>query len=171
MSKDTAVCFRCKTEKPLDLFKRDKRKPTGRASWCLECNRKWARENVAKHPERERESWRRSQYGLDQATYERMLADHDNCCAICTKPFTFTEKKSDRPHIDHDHETGRIRGLLCHRCNYGLGTFEDRVETLESAIAYLKKADSSTLVVRTIKRRVTGPHGKSGRPKIHSTGT
>lgn len=55
-------------------------------------------------------------------------------CAICR-----ADKPSGRGewHVDHDHETGKIRGLLCHRCNVGLGHFADNVQILTDAVLYL----------------------------------
>lgn len=63
---------------------------------------------------------------------KRMLEKQSNMCAICTLNI------SDKPCIDHDHETGEIRGLLCRRCNMGLGYFSDDPVFLKSAIEYLK---------------------------------
>lgn len=58
----------------------------------------------------------------------------DWCCAICRQPFKTT------PYIDHDHETLAIRGLLCSRCNTGLGMFKDSIRRLAGAIVYLELA-------------------------------
>lgn len=78
----------------------------------------------------------KSTYGLTVEDYDAILSSQDNKCAIC---------KSDTPygkgrfHVDHNHETGEIRGLLCHYCNLALGNFKDNVSNLLSAIAYLNK--------------------------------
>lgn len=70
-------------------------------------------------------------YGLTKDNYDRLLLDQDGKCRIC--------KKSDGGylHIDHCHDTGKIRGLLCQRCNIGLGQFRNSVENLQNAIRYL----------------------------------
>lgn len=60
-------------------------------------------------------------------------------CAICRDPI---EVEGKGVHVDHDHVTGRVRGLLCQRCNHGLGLFKDDVARLLSAAAYLKASDS-----------------------------
>lgn len=73
-------------------------------------------------------------YGLTQKHYESLLVAQNNICAIC--PSVLGEK----PHIDHCHETNKIRGLLCRHCNIGLGNFKDNITRLESAIAYLKRS-------------------------------
>lgn len=76
----------------------------------------------------------RKKYALTPEDYERMLEAQDGVCAICG---TIGENK--RPlHVDHDHATGAIRGLLCRQCNNGLGNFKDQIAVMESAIGYLK---------------------------------
>jgi Recombination endonuclease VII len=74
---------------------------------------------------------RKRRYGLTTEQYEAMLVFQDGKCALCG-----TGKPVD---IDHDHASGRVRGLLCRSCNVGLGQLGDTVEGLERAIAYLKR--------------------------------
>lgn len=64
-----------------------------------------------------------------------MLVDQMSRCMICPD-----EIELRTAHIDHCHETGAVRGLLCRSCNLGLGHFKDRVELLEKAMTYLKGA-------------------------------
>ncbi len=71
-------------------------------------------------------------YGMTPADYKRMLADQNGCCAICG-----TEARHHL-HVDHDHTTGLVRGLLCRGCNNALGNVNDSIERLESAIRYLR---------------------------------
>jgi hypothetical protein len=81
-----------------------------------------------------------SKYGMSMDEYEALLAKQKGVCAICSNPETRARKgKVYRLHIDHDHQTGRIRALLCHHCNAGLGHFRDDVETMAKALAYLRK--------------------------------
>ena len=61
----------------------------------------------------------------------------NSCCAICLVPFSTLPKRSI--HADHDHTTGRPRGVLCQKCNHGLGLFKDDPGILVSAIRYLKE--------------------------------
>lgn len=79
--------------------------------------------------------WR--EYGIDEATYWKILVDQGNCCAICKG--TKLSKGRKRFHVDHDHTTGRVRGLLCSPCNSLLGFAHDNPAVLERAIAYLQK--------------------------------
>lgn len=69
-------------------------------------------------------------YGITSEQYDEILTRQDHKCAICG---TFCE----RPFVDHDHSTGRIRGLLCMKCNFGIGNFTENITVLESAIKYL----------------------------------
>jgi hypothetical protein len=81
-------------------------------------------------------TWKlRNTYGISPQDYDALLTAQSGCCAICGAP------KSNgvgwQFHIDHNHITGTVRGLLCLKCNVGLGHFDDRVDLLERAIAYL----------------------------------
>lgn len=67
-----------------------------------------------------------------------MLCEQDNKCAICGIEFGIDNSK-DRPHVDHDHKTGIVRGLLCMKCNAGLGLFGDNIDNLVSAVCYLEE--------------------------------
>jgi hypothetical protein len=89
-----------------------------------------------------RANWRKRQYGVDAETYEAMLEAQGHVCAICHGPER--QRTSDgrlKPlGVDHDHETGAVRGLLCHACNVGLGHLNDDPALLETAAAYLRAA-------------------------------
>jgi len=95
-------------------------------------NQKHREKNAARYQRRSREK-RLAKYGLTAEQYEQRLVQQHGRCAICgIIPDGWMLA------VDHDHETGRVRGLLCGMCNQGLGMFEDAVEFLERAIAYLK---------------------------------
>jgi hypothetical protein len=70
--------------------------------------------------------------------FNSMFEKQNGLCAICGKPPDMSVKRPTFC-VDHDHETGKIRGLLCNRCNVGLGNFSDKKELLFSAIDYLSK--------------------------------
>lgn len=99
--------------------------------------RKKQREYYAKNADKRRtqaSDWfLRNKYGLTREAYEVMKSAQDGVCAICSR----TCKTGRELAVDHCHATGRIRGLLCSKCNRGLGIFEDSREFLERAIAYL----------------------------------
>lgn len=70
---------------------------------------------------------------FDGVDYDAMLMAQENKCLICGDPPT----SGHNFHIDHDHKNGKIRGLLCGRCNMGLGLFRDNVDNLAAAMQYL----------------------------------
>lgn len=70
--------------------------------------------------------------------YREMLKYQGGTCAICKK-----EPNGRKFSLDHDHTTSQIRGLLCNNCNVGLGFFNDNIEALKSAIAYLESSPNS----------------------------
>ena len=70
-------------------------------------------------------------YGLSEADYAAMVEDQDGCCALCE------EWHGDRLAVDHDHDTGAVRMLLCFKCNVGIGFFRDDVVLAERAADYL----------------------------------
>ncbi|MFG2824663.1 endonuclease VII domain-containing protein [Kitasatospora sp. NPDC048365] len=87
---------------------------------------------------KERKRWLRVLYGLTIEDFERMLAEQSLKCAICAVEFD-PEEHDRKPVVDHNHKTGAVRELLCHKCNLALGHFEDDVTRLRSAIDYLIK--------------------------------
>lgn len=74
-------------------------------------------------------------YGISKEEYLEMLSKQNNKCLICD---THESKFKRGLAVDHDHITGKIRGLLCHYCNGGLGHFKDNIENMIKAIEYLK---------------------------------
>lgn len=71
-------------------------------------------------------------FGLPAGAYEAMLLEQGGTCAICREP-----PSAKALAVDHDHNTGRVRGLLCHQCNTGLGHFRDDLNRLAGAMRYL----------------------------------
>lgn len=87
--------------------------------------------------ERRANQWKgilKNKYGLDADTYEGMLQDQSGGCAICGKP-----PGKRRLAVDHCHRTGAVRGLLCHKCNMGIGFFDDTSGRLRAAAEYLER--------------------------------
>lgn len=100
---------------------------------------KYSQAYKLRHPDRVRDQWYRTNYGIGLAQYEAMLADQGGRCAACQEvPPSDAKKASQRMlNVDHDHETGEVRGLLCSRCNRILGFAEDRPAVLLALVAYL----------------------------------
>jgi hypothetical protein len=110
----------------------------GHAVYCsVECKNDAGRSGSVKARERKFDENLRRTYGVTTEDYQRMLAEQNGCCAICG---TDTPGgKGQRLHVDHCHDSSRIRGLLCTRCNTGLGQFLDDPARLTAAISYLAK--------------------------------
>lgn len=89
-------------------------------------------------PEKKKSSQLKYEYGITLEQYNKMLVKQEGCCAICGSPSP-NRKGSDYFHVDHCHNTGTVRGLLCNGCNLGLGSFKDSQKSLENAIEYLKQ--------------------------------
>lgn len=79
-------------------------------------------------------------YGLSVPSYLAMIEAQCGSCAICAVPL---EVGSASTHVDHCHATGRVRGVLCVRCNMGLGYFKDRTDVMAKAISYLELANAA----------------------------
>ena len=85
--------------------------------------------------EAQRRQARQSVYGLSQEAYEALLERSGGLCEIC--------QERDWKHLDHCHDSGVVRGLLCQQCNVGLGNFQDRVALLNRASQYLSQKNSN----------------------------
>ena len=77
-------------------------------------------------------------YGLSFDDYSKLLKSQDYKCAIC-KTADMKTKRTEWFAVDHDHETGEVRGLLCNHCNRGIGLLGDSIDNLVNATNYLKK--------------------------------
>lgn len=135
------TCSKCGEIKQADLFYKRADRPRGRQSKCKDCignSSKQVREWRTKNPEKNsdlRQRERVTLYSISVEQYDRMLAEQSGHCAICN---SVEPGGKGAWHIDHDHATGKVRGLLCNRCNAGLGYFRDNMANLERAIAYLE---------------------------------
>jgi hypothetical protein len=132
------TCFNCKLTKPIDSFYNDKRSNDGKAGGCKKCREKRALElkfkDHDKHKRRLRNNRLKMRYGLTLDEFNQMLQSQGNCCAIC---MTVTPNGVGFV-VDHNHETGKTRGILCPLCNKGLGYFGDTPEKFERAYTYIK---------------------------------
>jgi hypothetical protein len=100
--------------------------------------RKWALDNPERVYILDANKHLQKRYGITLNDYYKMLDDQKGLCAICKKPETvITKKRVSRLSVDHCHATGKIRGLLCTKCNKVLGAFNDSIELFQSAIKYL----------------------------------
>lgn len=102
-----------------------------------ECQKINRTNNIDKYRAMEKGYQIKKNYGISIEQFNNMLITQNNECAICHNEF----KPFKDTHIDHNHITGKVRGLLCSKCNMSLGGFNDEINNLESAIIYLKNND------------------------------
>ena len=98
-----------------------------------------AREWEEGREETSRKMWERSiriKFGISPETYIEMLDKQNSRCAICGR---HQEELPKRMAVDHNHDTGKVRGLLCGNCNTGIGNLRDSIDMLRKAIDYLEK--------------------------------
>lgn len=146
MSK-TKICKRCGVRKSLTKFYNSKVYPTGKAYTCKTCQsemrNRWIKDDDARYRESNRRAGLKYKFGMTIEQFDKMLADQGGCCAVCktTNPNGegIENGKNKQFSIDHDHTTGKIRGLLCNKCNRCLSFMQDSVTVLTKAITYLKK--------------------------------
>lgn len=138
-------CAACLQQKPYDEFSADHRKSDGKRSRCKSCVKSDRRDNrdrdrishskwKEKHPEIYR-GYKAAVYSISASDYNRIFEAQDGKCAICG---THQSKLSKSLAIDHDHDTGVVRGLLCTKCNIAIGLMNDDCDNLTNAILYLK---------------------------------
>lgn len=160
---DTKVCTKCHIEKSIEEFYRHGTNKDGHAGACKTCTlartsaytkahpeirnksiRMWRHrhpERVKRYksqgyrPERVRAYGLRKNYGLSVSDYDNMFAQQDGICAICGLP----PEGGKHLVVDHDHDTGVNRGLLCNRCNLSIGAFNHNPVLLENAVGYLRE--------------------------------
>jgi len=154
----TKPCSRCKEVRPIADFRLRAESRDGYAYTCKPCQKIAGQQYRARYAddpqfrakrktyaaEYHRKTWHdrrdrhhlgkvRARYGIEPSDYLALINAHGGRCAICKGAPT----RTGRLHVDHDHATGQIRGLLCDSCNLGLGKFGDSPDRLRAAIAYL----------------------------------
>jgi hypothetical protein len=122
-------CPDCQTAKPLTEFPRNRSGKGGHGSYCKPCHNARTRANIVKNHGNSRNYHLKGRYGITGADYDRMLASQGGLCAGC--------RKAPPQHVDHDHETDAVRGLLCFNCNQALGNVRDDVYVMRGLVAYL----------------------------------
>jgi len=88
------------------------------------------------HKEKIKNSRLKRIYNISIDEYNNILLTQNNRCAICKKPLDLQNPK--HVHIDHDHKTGKVRGILCNKCNSAIGYLNDNIEYIKNALEYLE---------------------------------
>ena len=157
----TKQCSKCREEKSLSAFGRSPRYRDGHRGQCIKCRATyntaygvaWRKANPAYYKTstevtRRRRIELRLRFRLTEADWQGMLDAQQDRCAIC-----HTDKPKGRWstfHVDHCHNTGRVRGLLCQHCNTTLGRVRDDVTVLRAMIAYIERHENNTSAQLTL---------------------
>ena len=150
---DSKQCSKCKQIKLLTYFGKNNKSKDKLTGNCKDCRHQITMKCRNDNPElykNQQERWRNDNktkiksyrkikylYGFTNEECDAMFSLQGGKCKICNR---HQSEFKQRFHVDHDHETDKVRGLLCGECNLGLGKFKDNVETLEKAITYLKNS-------------------------------
>jgi hypothetical protein len=143
-------CWSCNQLKPPSNFYKDKSKHWAISGDCKCCRKAGSQEWRKRNSERDKEAkrqwwkknkikkrlitWRQSGIKITLDEFNLLKSNQGGKCAICFRPDEGYKKSLA---VDHDHKTGKVRGLLCGSCNVGIGQFKDSVDLLNSAIGYL----------------------------------
>jgi hypothetical protein len=126
-------CADCRKYKPVSEFPRNKNTKDGFHCYCKDCNNERTRESRERLHGGSRHYHLKHRYGIGADEFDALVALQGGVCAICGK--------EDPEHVDHNHDTGEVRGILCFNCNGGLGQFKDSIDSLVNAAAYLGTHD------------------------------
>lgn len=136
---NTKICSSCFEEKPLEAFYNHGESGRKRHN-CIPCHIRLTNERKKKkaneYLEKDRFSALKRNYGLSVTDYNNMLLSQGGSCPICERH----QKELDKPLVvDHDHNTGKVRKLLCNNCNVAIGLIEDNVRIANSLVQYLEQ--------------------------------
>jgi hypothetical protein len=125
-------CPDCDQVLPLDQFPLNKRAASGRAAYCKPCHNDRGKRTVSRLYGSTRHYHLMRRYGIGAAEVDAMVEAQGGLCAICGE--------NPAEHVDHCHDTGAVRGILCFNCNGMLGQARDRVDILLAGIRYLERS-------------------------------
>lgn len=127
----TKICSFCKIELDVSNFSKRLRSKDGLRNRCKKCDRTAEKTYRNKNPSQRYFNSIRQKHNLTKEDYEKLLKKQNYKCAIC--------QEYEKLVVDHCHTNLKVRGLLCQKCNSGLGMFKDNLESLKNAIKYLNE--------------------------------
>lgn len=140
-------CPECQRTLPIEEFGKNRTSTDGLTAYCKPCHSKKGRLNREKKWGSTRHYHLVQRYGITAEEVDVLLEKQRGLCAICS---LIPDPKLRNPwHVDHDHSTGRVRGILCHSCNTALGNFKDDPEILRKALEYLQDPEVQTWIPAT----------------------
>jgi hypothetical protein len=127
------LCTKCNKEKDPTLFHKKKGSADGYSRTCKSCDYEVVKKSRIKNPDTHTDYCLKQKYNISLEEFRKMESSQNYSCAVCgTKP-------EYRLCVDHRHDTGKIRGLLCRSCNKAIGQLGDKPESLLKAYNYLKE--------------------------------
>jgi Tfp pilus assembly protein PilP len=160
---DLRLCRKCEEEKPINQFTKGAQHKGGHRNECKNCTAEYSRKRrenpeiaqksresaarwVESNPEANKQRYLLRKFNITLEEYQDLLLKQDGVCAICREPESVVRRSKTGKEmlaVDHCHETGKVRGLLCFKCNTALGALGDSIEGLERALAYLKEKSNA----------------------------
>jgi hypothetical protein len=125
----TYHCPNCGITKPVSEFYRNRKAPSGLSAWCKDCEKEYRDSPTV------RSAYLHKHYGISHEEYAQMLKAQGGVCMLCKQKEHGTKKLA----VDHDHTTGRVRGLLCSKCNVFLAHVEVHPSILIELPTYLSR--------------------------------
>lgn len=125
-------CRNCDATKPVAAFSVSRRAGDGLQTYCKVCCKILMAPTVAKN---KASGYHLKKYGVTKAWYDAKFAEQGGVCGICKKACRSGRNLA----VDHDHKTGMPRGLLCIKCNIGIGNLDEDIVIVTEVIAYLRK--------------------------------
>ena len=163
LSQSVKRCCRCKQDLPPSCFNKNRHAKDGLQHYCRSCCKEHNAENWKRNKDRWLPKYReqtrargrkyarninlRKKYGVTEKQADQALAAIGGLCEICGKECATGKRLA----VDHSHATGLVRGLLCMKCNVGLGKFGDSIALLQAAAEYLSREDSISMQILNSK--------------------
>jgi len=138
------ICTHCKELKEIEKFSWINKSKTWKASMCKTCKTKMRKPNLEYIKRKQTTRYfskLKERYSLTKEQYHQMLENQGNKCKICNN------SSETKLHVDHCHTTNIVRGLLCNKCNQGLGSFKDNSQYLLQAIKYLQDTNTDKTTI------------------------
>lgn len=135
-------CPDCGQWKALDEFPRNKNNKDGHHAYCKPCHNARGKETYTRLYGGTRHYHLLRRYGISASDFDERVEQQGGACLICGA--------RDPEHVDHDHVTGEVRGILCFNCNGGLGQFRDSTDALRAAAIYLEQRAAEVVELREL---------------------
>ena len=143
--KRRGVCSSCRSSTPSRDPEVQRRYKLDHYYRHLKANQARSRAWNQAHPDQRLETSLRYRFGITKKQFDAMVGEQKELCAACQLPETATDSRTGklrRLHVDHNHETGKVRGLLCTRCNLAVGYLKDDPQRAQGILTYLLRVTS-----------------------------